>query len=61
MARAKMPHTGHYHHLCYLTNINYNLFNPKQYKALVKNAKFLCRVCGRVDVSDKNLCKPVKL
>ena len=61
MAKEKMPHPGHNKHLCYLNNIGYQISNPKDYKKLVKNAKFLCKVCGRVAVSDTNLCKPVKL
>jgi len=61
MAGAKMPHPGHDKHLCYLNNIGYQISNPKEYKALVKGGKFVCRVCGRVAASEKNLCKPVKL
>lgn len=61
MAKAKMPHPGHDKHLCYLTNLGFNLSNSKDYKALVKNSKYLCRVCGRVAANAKNLCKPVKL
>lgn len=61
MAKATMPHSGHDKHLCYLNNLGFQVSNPKQYKALVKNAKFLCKVCGRVAAGEKNLCKPVKL
>jgi len=61
MAKIKMPHPNHGQHLCYLSNIGFNLSNPKEYKALVKGGKFLCRVCGRVAASEKNLCKPVSL
>jgi hypothetical protein len=61
MAKAKMPHSNHAKHLCYLNNLGYQISNPKEYKALVKNGKFLCKVCGRVAASDKNLCKSVKL
>jgi len=61
MAKSKMPHPGHDKHLCYLNNLGYQVSNPKQYKALVKNGKFLCRICGRVAASEKNLCKPVAL
>jgi len=56
-----MPHAGHNKHLCYLNNLGYQLSNPREYKALVKNAKFVCKICGRVAVSDKNLCKPTAL
>ncbi|MHC4159072.1 MAG: hypothetical protein ACYSSO_08335 [Planctomycetota bacterium] len=61
MARVKMPHPGHGKHLCYLTNVGFNLSNPKDYKVLVKNGKFICRVCGRVAARGGNLCKPAKL
>ncbi len=61
MARAKMPHVGHNKHLCYLTNMNFHLHNRKDYKALVKDAKFMCKVCGRAAASETNLCKPVEL
>jgi len=61
MAKAEMPHPGHGKHLCYLNNLGFQISNPKEYKALVRNAKFLCMVCGRVAASEKNLCKPVKL
>ena len=61
MAKAKMPHPSHNKHLCYLTNMNFHLANPKEYKVLLKDAKFMCRVCGRAAASDSNLCKPVKI
>ena len=61
MQKAKLPHPGHDKHLCYLTNMNFHLANLKDYKLLLKDAKFVCRVCGRAAASEKNLCKPVKL
>jgi len=61
MAKATMPHPGHGKHLCYLTNLGFQLSNTKGYKALVSNGKFYCKVCGRVAASEKNLCKPAKL
>lgn len=61
MANAKMPHPGHAKHLCYLNNIGFQLSEPKEYKSLVKNGEHLCKICGRVAVDEKNLCKPVKL
>ena len=61
MTKAEMPHAGHAKHLCYLNNLGYQVSNPNEYKELVKDGKFLCKVCGRVAVSEKNLCKPVKL
>ncbi len=61
MAKAKMPHPGHEKHLCFLTHLGFQLSNPKEYKALVKNGRFVCKICGRVAAGEKNLCKPVKL
>jgi hypothetical protein len=61
MAKATMPHPGHDKHLCYLNNLGYQISNTAEYKGLVKDGKFLCKVCGRVAASEKNLCKPVKL
>jgi len=56
-----MPHPGHAKHLCYLTNVGFQFTEPQAYKALVKNGKFYCRICGRVAASEKNLCKPAGL
>ncbi|MHC4476550.1 MAG: hypothetical protein ACYTEL_12940 [Planctomycetota bacterium] len=61
MAKTAMPHPGHGKHLCYLNNLGYQISNPKEYKQLVKGGKYLCKVCGRVALSQQNLCKPVKL
>jgi hypothetical protein len=61
MAKTSLPHAGHNKHLCYLNNLGYQLSNPKEYKALVKGAKFVCKICGRVAASEKNLCKPMAL
>ena len=61
MAKAAMPHQGHGKHLCYLNNLGFQNSNLKEYKALVKDGKFLCKACGRVAVSQKSLCKPVRL
>lgn len=61
MSKTSLPHAGHNKHLCYLNNLGYQISNPKEYKALVKNAKFICKICGRVAAGDKNLCKPIVL
>jgi hypothetical protein len=61
MAKAKMPHPGHGKHLCYLNNLGFQISNPKEYKALVKNGKFSCKLCGRVAAREDNLCKPIAL
>jgi hypothetical protein len=61
MAKAKMPHLGHAKHLCYLVNVEYHKSNLRDYKVLVKNARFICKRCGLVANRSMNLCKPVKL
>jgi len=61
MADKEMPHPGHEEHLCYLQNIGFLLKNWTEYKKLVKNAKYICRACGRVAASAENLCDPEEL
>ena len=61
MAKTEMPHPGHDKHLCYLTNLGFQMSNPADYKNLVKGSKFVCKLCGRAAADAKNLCKPVKL
>lgn len=61
MVKAKMPHPGHDKHLCYLTNLGFHTTNPKEYKTLVKNGQYFCKVCGRIAANERNLCKPAKL
>ena len=61
MAKAKMPHSGHDEHLCFLQNLGFALQDPEEYKTLVRNAKFMCQQCGRAAAKKENLCKPVKL
>ena len=60
MAETKMPHPSHDKHLCYLNNLGYQTSNAEDYRLLVKDAKFMCKVCGRAAASEKNLCQPVK-
>ena len=55
----KAPHIGHGQHLCNLCESgNCSL---EQIKKLVKDSKFICRVCGRAAVNEENLCEPVPL
>jgi hypothetical protein len=61
MAKAQMPHPEHDKHLCYLNNLGFQISNADEYKDLVRNGKFMCKVCGRVAAEEKNLCKPVEL
>ena len=61
MKKAEMPHPGHDKHLCYLNNLGFVASDPGDYKALVREGKFLCKNCGRVAAEAKNLCKPEAL
>jgi hypothetical protein len=61
MAKVELPHDGHDKHLCYLNNLGFQISNAKEYKELVKDGRFMCKVCGRVAANERNLCKPVKL
>ncbi len=61
MAKTEMPHPGHDKHLCYLNNLGFQISNPKEFKALVRDGRFMCKICGRVAADGKNLCKPVSL
>jgi hypothetical protein len=61
MAKAETPHPGHEVHLCYLNNLGFQISNPEEYKKLVRDGKFMCKVCGRVAAKKENLCKPVDL
>jgi len=56
-----MPHPAHEEHLCLLQNVGYLKSNLDDYKKLVKDAKFVCKGCGRTAASEKNLCAPEKL
>lgn len=53
------PHIGHGRHLCHL--VEAMGIDIDEYKKLIKNAKFLCRNCGRVAAKEDNLCEPIKL
>jgi hypothetical protein len=61
MKNPQMPHVKHDEHLCYLQNMGYveNYFND--YKELIRNAKFVCKNCGRSAANQENLCKPEKI
>jgi len=56
-----MPHPRHVEHLCYLENIGYLDKYLNDYKELVKNARFICKKCGRSAASEIYLCKPDKI
>jgi hypothetical protein len=61
MEKPEMPHAGHDQHLCYLTNLGFIVESPHEYIELVKDARFVCKNCGRAAHSNENLCKPEKL
>jgi len=61
MAEVKMPHEAHEKHLCFLHNIGFISEKFEEYKGLVRNGKYVCKSCGRVAASDKNLCRPEAL
>lgn len=61
MAEPKMPHPGHNKHLCYLTNLHFHQTDWPEYKKLVQNAEYVCKLCGRASNDKNRLCKPVKL
>jgi hypothetical protein len=56
-----MPHPNHENHLCYLENTGYLQEFPEAFKQLVKDGKYMCRVCGRVAVDMASLCVPERL
>jgi hypothetical protein len=58
MRDVSMPHPGHEDHLCLLLNLEADF---EKYKELVKDAKFVCRGCGRAATDSKSLCTPEKL
>jgi hypothetical protein len=60
MKKLDMPHSMHDDHLCYLVNMGYLDSNLPDYKARVKDAKFICKTCGRTADSKESLCKPAK-
>lgn len=67
MAGKKIPQNldckseSHGKHICYLISQGYNLSDPEEYDALIQDAKFKCRHCGRRAKSENNLCEPIRL
>lgn len=57
--KAGSPHIGHKHHLCSIVESGSATLD--QIKSLVKDPKFVCRVCGRAAANSDNLCEPVSL
>jgi hypothetical protein len=61
MKNPQMPHIKHDQHLCYLQNMGYVESYFNDYKELIKNARFVCKNCGRSAANEENLCKPEKM
>lgn len=61
MKKPEMPHAMHDDHLCYLVNMGYIESSFDDYKKLVKDAKFVCKQCGRAADSAENICRPEKI
>ena len=61
MENPKMPHPGHNKHLCYLTNLHFHRTNWLEYKKLVQDSKYVCKLCGRCAADRDRLCQSVKL
>ena len=47
--------------LCSLVKDGFHKDDFKQYKDLLRQAKFVCKRCGRAAAKSKSLCKPAKL
>ena len=50
-------HTHHDNHLCNIVALR----NMKTAAALVKDAHYICFICGRAAKDKKNLCAPVEI
>jgi hypothetical protein len=57
--RLKGPHIGHKMHLCEMAAEG--RVTLEQMKSMVKDAKFICKNCGRAAAREENLCDPVPL
>jgi len=47
--------------LCTLTKNGFQKDHREEYKDLLRDAKYMCKKCGRAAGKSKCLCKPVKL
>jgi len=52
---------GHKEHLCYLLYDGYNFHHKAEYRALVRDAAYICQNCGRTAARPENLCMPQPL
>ena len=53
------PHIGHSMHLCDM--VERGDVSLEEIKELVKDAKFICKTCGRVAAKEENLCDAVSI
>ena len=60
-AAVQMPHPGHEKHLCFFQNIGLLKENLDEYKKLIRDAKYVCKDCGRSAANPENLCFPEKI
>lgn len=59
--KRKLPHDADCINLCYLANDGYQCQDTKEYRKLVKDPRYVCRICGRAAHDRKNLCRPEPL
>ncbi len=52
---------GHDKHLCSLMYDGFHYSHREEYKAMVRDAEFLCQNCGRTAKGANSLCEPLKL
>ncbi|MGD0330030.1 MAG: hypothetical protein ABSB40_06235 [Nitrososphaeria archaeon] len=57
MSKAQ-PHKGHEKHLCKMVE---DKVPTEKLKPLAKNAKYICKDCGRAAGKAENLCSPEPL
>jgi hypothetical protein len=55
MEKRKKPHSWYNRHLYYLVNLGFQHRQAKDYKALVRESKLLCRASGRGAGDPRNL------
>jgi hypothetical protein len=60
-AAVHMSHSGHERHLCYFQNIGLLREKLDEYKKLIRDAKYVCKDCGRSAANPDNLCFPEKI
>jgi hypothetical protein len=58
MPLFEKPHLDHAKHLCVKVETGMTL---DEYKKLVRDAKWVCRQCGRAAASSMSLCDPEPL